>query len=396
MQLNLDYSALGCIMINMKRSQHNKILSDLKRKMVFLSGPRQVGKSWLAREIAKDFSRPAYLNWDNSQDRDVISHQAWPRDSDLVVFDELHKMDGWKNFLKGIYDTKDASTSILVTGSARLETFRQSGDSLAGRYYLHRLLPISPSEAAHAGEPKPLAHFMERGGFPEPFLVEDAKEAGRWRRFYLDGLIREDILSLENIRELRAMNVLVELLRRRVASPLSYQSLSEDVGISPNTVRRYIEVLEALYIVFRIYPHSRSIARSQVQQPKLYFYDSALVEDLGSRLENHVAVSLLKELWLREDEDGIRRELRYLRTKENKEADFLLTVDDSPRLAVEVKTKDREISSGLYYFCSKYGFRGLQLVGELRLEYDRDSIEVRSAQPWLDSIASKPWIYDIL
>lgn len=354
--------------------------------MVFLSGPRQVGKSWLAREMAKNFERPLYLNWDNRQDKEIILRQAWPGNSDLLVFDEIHKMPEWKNFLKGIYDTKPETMAILVTGSARLETFRQSGDSLAGRYYHHRLFPISPAEAMQAGEKRNLAHFLERGGFPEPFLAEDAINAGRWRRFYLDGLIREDILSFENIRELRAMNLLVNLLRERVASPLSYQSLSEDIGAAPNTVRRYIEILEALYIVFRIYPHNRSIARSLAQQPKLYFFDTALVENEGARLENHVAVSLLKELCMREDADGIRRELRYLRTKEGRETDFLIAVENSPRLAVEVKAGEREVSPGLSYFCSKYGMPGLQLVGDLRLEYEQDGIEVRRAHIWLEGI----------
>lgn len=370
----------------MKRSQGDKILTDLKRKMVFLSGPRQVGKSWLARELAGKFEKPLYLNWDNRQDREILLRQAWPGESDLLVFDEIHKMPEWKNYLKGVYDTKRAATSILVTGSARLETFRQSGDSLAGRYFHHRLLPISPSEAMQAGEAKDLAHFLERGGYPEPFLAADAAEAGRWRRFYLDGLIREDILSFENIRELRAMNLLVELLRSRVASPLSYQSLSEDIGAAPNTVKRYIEILEALYIVFRIYPNSRSVARALTQQPKLYFYDTALVDDSGARLENHVALGLLKELYRREDADGIRRQLGYLRTKEGRETDFLIAVGNTPRLAVEVKTSDRDISPDLAYFCAKYGMKGLQLVGDLRLEYDQDNVEVREAQSWLEKV----------
>ena len=374
----------------MQRIQSAKILSDLRRKMVFLSGPRQVGKSWLARELSKSFRTPIYLNWDNRQDREIVLRQTWPGDSDLIVFDEIHKMPEWKNYLKGVYDTKREPTAILVTGSARLETFRQSGDSLAGRYYHHRLLPISPAEAAQAGESRDQAHFLERGGFPEPFLAEDAAEAGRWRRYYLDGLIREDILTFENIRELRAMNLLVSLLRGRVASPLSYQSIAEDIGAAPNTVRHYIEILEALYIVFRIYPHNRSIARSLTQQPKLYFFDTALVEDGCARLENHVALSLLKELCLREDADGIRRELRYLRTKEGREIDFLITVDDLPRLAVEVKTSEREISPGLSYFCGRYGMHGLQLVGNLRLEYEQDNIEVREAQKWLEGIGTRP------
>jgi hypothetical protein len=370
----------------MKRSQSEKILTDLKRKMVFLSGPRQVGKSWLAMELAKNFSKPLYLNWDNGQDKEIVLRQAWPSDSDLVIFDEIHKMPSWKNYLKGVYDTKRNETAILVTGSARLETFRQSGDSLAGRYFRHRLLPFSPAETKEAGEAASLSHFLERGGFPEPFLAKDETDAGRWRKFYLDGLIREDILNFENIRELKAMNLLVNLLRNRVASPLSYTSLSEDIGVSPNTIKRFIEILEALYIVFRVYPHHRSIARSIAQQPKLYFFDTALVEDPGARLENHVALSILKELYIREDADGLGRELRYLRTKEGKETDFLISVEDSPRLAVEVKTGERAISPNLKYFCTRYGMDGLQLVGDLRLEYDENGIHVRQAQRWLEAI----------
>jgi predicted AAA+ superfamily ATPase len=374
----------------MERIQRARILRDLGRKMVFLSGPRQVGKSWLAKDLSKEFNRPIYLNWDNSQDRDLILRQAWTSDRDLVVFDEIHKMPGWKGYLKGVYDTKPGGMAILVTGSARLETYRQSGDSLAGRYFQHRLFPLCPAEAAAAGEKRSLDHFLERGGFPEPFLAETDDDAKRWRRFYLDGLIREDILSFENIRELRAMNLLVELLRERVASPLSYQSLGEDTGAAPNTVKRYVEILEALYIVFRIYPHHRSIARSLLQQPKLYFFDTALVKGgPGPRLENHVALALRKELALREDEDGTPRELRYLRTKEGREADFIVSVEDSPRLAVEVKTQERDIAPGLSYFCGRYGIPGLQLVGDLRLEYEQGGVEVRCLQPWLESIESQ-------
>ncbi len=374
----------------MERLQHDRILKDLSKKMVLLSGPRQVGKSWLANDIAREFSRPLYLNYDNPQDRDLLLRQAWPSTTDLLIFDEIHKMEGWKGYLKGVYDTKPAGNSILVTGSARLETFRQSGESLAGRFFQHRLFPLTPSEVHATGEAGTLDHFLSRGGFPEPFLAETDTEAGRWRRFYLDGLIREDILSFENIRELKSMNLLVELLRERVASPLSYQGLGEDIGISPNTVKHYIEILEALYIVFRIYPHHKSIARSLLQQPKLYFFDTGLVgRGHGPKLENHVALALLKELALREDADGIPRTLRYLRTKEGRETDFLVAVEDSPRLAVEVKSTDREISPDLSYFCGKYGLPGLQLVGDLRLERDETRIRVRRAQDWLAGLQTE-------
>jgi predicted AAA+ superfamily ATPase len=296
-------------------------------------------------------------------------------------------MEGWKNYLKGVYDTKPDSVSFLVTGSARLETFRQSGDSLAGRYFLHRLLPIAPSEARWAGEKKPLDHFLERGGFPEPFLSDSAPEAGLWRRQYLDSLIREDILTFENILQLKTMNLLVELLRKRVASPLSYQSLSEDLKVSPNTVKHYLEILEALYIVFRIYPYHKSISRSLLQQPKVYFFDCGLVDgDPGKRLENLIAVSVLKELCMREDRDGKKRNLSYLRTKDGKEVDFVIIEAEEVKLMLEVKSSDREISDGLRYFNGRYAFAGTQLVGELRLETNNGQLSVRRALDWLENI----------
>jgi uncharacterized protein len=367
-----------------RRSQAKVIARDLEKKMVLLSGPRQVGKSYLARAIAEGFRAPLYLNHDSAQDRTIIAKQAWRSTTDLVILDELHKMRGWKSYLKGLFDTRPKHRRILVTGSARLETFRQSGDSLAGRYFLHRLLPISPAEAAADAIDASLEHFLERGGFPEPFLTEEPADAGRWRRQYIDGLVRDDILTFENVQALRAISLLLELLRERVCSPASYQSLSEDLGISPNTVKRYIEILEALYIVFRVQPHARSIARSLHRQPKLYFYDTGLVKgDEGQRLENMVAVCLQKHLMLLEDRDGLARHLRYLRTKDGKEVDFVLVQEDRPLLMIEVKASDRDLSPGLTFFHDRYAISGVQLVGDLRVESESGGLAVLRAMDWL-------------
>jgi predicted AAA+ superfamily ATPase len=358
----------------MERQQTQYILHDLSKKMVFLSGPRQSGKTWLSKYIMQNFK---FGIRDNYQDRDIIIHQGWPAKTDLIVFDEIHKMPEWKNFLKGVWDTRTSSQAILVTGSARLETFRQSGDSLAGRYYHHRLFPFTPEEIFAIGASYSLEYFLERGCFPEPFLAEDTVEAQRWRRQYLDGLIREDILTYENIGQLRAMNLLVELLRSRVASPLSYQSLAEDIGVSPNTVKHYMDILEALYIIFRIYPYHHSIARSLKQQAKVYFFDIALVNGIPQRLENFVALSLYRHICFKEDIDGLRRNLYYIRTKEGKEVDFLIVKEGNPERMFEVKSSDRTIDSNLYYFYERYHFPATQLVADLRQDFTSKDIEVR-------------------
>ncbi|HLD22071.1 MAG TPA: ATP-binding protein, partial [Patescibacteria group bacterium] len=306
----------------MKRTQYAAILKDLRKKMVFLVGPRQAGKTYLAKKIATSFQHPVYLNYDKRADRKIIQDEAWLESTDLLILDELHKMPDWKTYIKGVFDTKTAHLCILVTGSARLDTFRSGGESLAGRQFTHHLFPFSPAELHDTPFSKNIDRFMQRGGFPEPFLVETGEDADRWRMQYIDGLIREDILDFENIHNLRAIQLLLDMLREMVGSPISYSSIAYDVGISPMTVKKYINILESLYIVFRVTPFTKNIARSLLKEPKIYFFDTGMVlNDTGKRFENMVAVCLLKYVYERIDYRGKRTALHYLRTKEGKEVD---------------------------------------------------------------------------
>jgi uncharacterized protein len=234
------------------RPQEEKIRQDLEKKIVFLVGPRQTGKTWLAKKIMRNFEGALYLNFDNSKDRETIRNQNWLSTTPLIVFDELHKMKKWKNYLKGVFDTKPAGMRILVTGSARLDTFRKGGDSLAGRFFRHRLLPLSVRELSFNKIDTPLQRLIERGGFPEPLLAASSEDADRWRQLYADGLVRIDILDFERIHNLHSMQLVFDLLRERVGSPVSAASIGRDVGISPVTVQRYFKILEDLYIVFRV------------------------------------------------------------------------------------------------------------------------------------------------
>ena len=371
----------------MKRYQKAAILRDLEKKMVFLAGPRQAGKTTLAKEIAKGFLTSTYLNYDRLEDRAIIQREAWLDSSELIILDEIHKMPKWKNYLKGVFDTKPASQRILVTGSARLEIFNQMGDSLAGRYFLHRLLPLSPAECAKVGASYPIERFLERGGFPEPFLEENKIDADRWRLQYVDSLLRTDVLDFDNIQNLKAIQLLFELLRKRVGSPISYQSLGEDIGISPNTVKKYIQILEALYIVFRVTPFSKNIARSILKEPKIYFFDNGLVEgDAGAKFENLVAFCLLKTTFAKVDYEAKRYSLHYLHTKEKQEVDFALVCDQKIEKMIEAKHADSSIHPALRYFQTKYQFPAIQLVKELKNERMEEGIEVISGSKFLKSL----------
>ena len=365
------------------------IIDDLNKKIVFIVGPRQVGKTWLAKKIGEQFSNTTYLNYDSFEDREIIKSESWINTTELLILDELHRMSDWKNYLKGLFDTREANLKILVTGSARLDTFHQSGDSLAGRFFAHRLLPFSMAELREDFRGKDMDHFLSRGGFPEPFLANSERNAKRWQNQYIDGLIREDILNFEHIKDLNAMKTVFELLRRGVGSPVSYASIARDINASPTTVVKYVSILEALYIIFKVTPFSNNIARSLLKAPKIYFFDTALViGDEGAKFENHVALGLKKHVLASHDSLGENLGLQYLRTKDEKEVDFCISKLDGINgaeidIAIEVKSSDKSLSKNLLYFCSRYGFKGIQLVRNLKRERSVKGIDIRKAGDYL-------------
>jgi uncharacterized protein len=370
----------------MNRLQKSNIIKDLENKMVFLCGPRQVGKTWLAKEIAKGFKNSVYLNYDRFEDQEIIKREGWIESTDLLILDEIHKMPEWKNFLKGIFDTKLSHLRILVTGSARLDTLRHAGDSLAGRFFRHRLLPLSIAEISQSDRPElaDVDRLIERGGFPEPFLANDPVDADRWRMQYIDGMIRTDVIDFERIDHFKALKLIVELLRRRVGSPISYRSISEDVALSPNTVKKYVSLLEALYIVFPVAPFSTNVARSLLKEPKIYFYDTGLVVgDEGAKFENFIALSLLKHVYAVSDYQGRQADLRYIRTKDGEEVDFCVVIDEKPKSMIETKVQAADMPPTLKKFHEKYHIPSILLVKSLKREQKIKDIEIRRADKYL-------------
>ncbi|MEE4144142.1 MAG: ATP-binding protein [Halieaceae bacterium] len=377
----------------MNRYLLDQIATDLRRKMVLLTGPRQVGKTTLCRQIMSGFPPAQYLNWDVLGDRNILNRQSWNPNASLLALDEIHKMPDWKNWLKGVVDGKPAGQALLVTGSARMETWRQSGDSLAGRYLAFRLHPISVREwrdQQGGSAAAALARILERGGFPEPCLADKTEDADRWRRQYFTDLIREDVLEFSRLQEINTMRLFVELLRERVGSPLSLAAIARDLAVSPTTLKRYLDILQALYIVFAVSPWHRNLARAILQTPKVYFFDTGLVRgDEGIRLENAVATLLLKQVHFLQDAHGRPASLHYLRTKDGAEVDFALGDDNRLTHLIECKLSDNAPHRALANFASRFpGVEAIQLVRDLRQEEYRSGIRITDAAEWLAGLAA--------
>mgnify|MGYP000341707217 CR=1 FL=1 len=372
----------------MERYLAEYVRKDHSQKMILLSGPRQSGKTTLVRQL---FDTYDYFNFDSEDDRKALKHKRWRRDVDAVLFDELHKMPQWKQWLKGIYDTEQTHPRIVVTGSANLEMFRRVGDSLAGRYFSYRLHPLDLEEITRFQSQDSTVAFktlMACSGFPEPYLQGDKIFYKRWRKTHLDIILRQDWLDLFSVRSLKKIELLVDCLVARAACSISYTNIAQDLHVDVKTVQNWIMILENFYAVFRVIPYHHNIARSLLKEPKVYFYDAVRVCDPGARLENLVACALLKRLHFLEDTQGCLTKLHYLRTKEGKEVDFLVVIDDRPVAAIEVKTSDDPISKSLIYFQKKLkGVEHWQLVFNIGREYDTpQGIKVRSLIPFLRDI----------
>lgn len=375
----------------MKRYLTKYIQEDLDKKIILVTGPRQTGKTTLSKMLKNNFD---YFNFDNLDDRLSLQKKSWDRSKELVIFDELHKLKNWKSWLKGVYDTEGMPPSILVTGSAKLDTYRKVGDSLAGRFFQFRMHPLDLKEINTFLTPENLEDELDKllifGGFPEPFLNGTIRFYNRWKKSHLDIILKQDLIDLENVQQIIQIETLIQLLKNSVASPVSYSSLARDLQCSDKTIKRWLTILENMYVIFKVPPFHKNIARAIQKTPKFYFYDTGqVIGDSGIKLENTVACALQKEIHFREDCFGETRKLYYLRNKDGKEVDFCITTDDNPSLMVEVKWKDGNLNPNFEIFKKFFPqIKMIQVTKELKREKTfPNGAEIRIAHNWLSELS---------
>ncbi|MGQ0655661.1 MAG: ATP-binding protein [Betaproteobacteria bacterium] len=342
--------------MNAARYLETDVTEALRKKMVLIGGPRQVGKTTFALGFLgpkADAKHPADLNWDHPAVPPRLRRAELPAGEPLLLLDEIHKYARWRNLLKGIYDTEKSRRRIIVTGSARLDYYRKGGDSLAGRYRYFRLHPFSLRELNATPSRADLAALLKFGGFPEPLFAQNEAEHRIWRRDRIARVVREDLRDLEQVREISLIEHLVEMLPARVGSPLSVKSLREDLQVDHKTAERWLQILENLYVCFRIAPYGAPRVRAVKKERKLYMWDWSEVEAPGARFENLVASQLLKYCHWAEDTEGHAMELRYLRDTDKREIDFVVLKNRKPLFAVECKSGEAAIGPALRYFAER-------------------------------------------
>jgi predicted AAA+ superfamily ATPase len=339
--------------VSIQRYLEADVAADLADRMVFVGGPRQVGKTTFALGLLdgkQNESSPAYLNWDVLADRANIIAGRLPAGQPRIIFDEIHKYAQWRNLMKGLFDKNKSVVSFIVTGSARLDYYRKGGDSLQGRYHYYRLHPFSTMEGSARPDKELVRRLLRFGGFPEPFLKAEDRFHRRWLREHAERVIHEDLRDLEGVREVSMLELLLHYLPACVGSPLSVNSLANLLQVAHETIEHWLAIFDRLYVSYRLAPFGARRIRAVKKEKKLYFWDWSRVENPGARFENMVAGHLLKYCHFIEDTQGHAMEWRYLRDTDKREVDFVVLRDNRPEFAVECKSGERQAAPACRYF----------------------------------------------
>lgn len=354
------------------------IEADLREKMVLLSGPRQVGKTTLALKLLNgDETHPAYFNWDSTDDQQRILNQEFPPNQTLIVFDEIHKYKRWRNFLKGLYDKTKSRRQYLITGSARLDLYRRGGDALTGRYHFYQLHPLSLREVDKHCGPDFVELLLKYSGFPEPFFAQSEKRLRRWQMEKKHQVLKDDLRDLERVEEVVLISRLADHLPNLVGSPLSINSLREDLQVAHSTVSNWLNILERLFILFRIPPFGARKIRAVKKEAKAYLWDWSVIPENGPRFENFVACQLLKYCHFVENTEGYPMELQYIRDTDKREVDFVVSKGGQPIFAVECKVGGCEISQPMFYFAKRLKIPKFYLVHLGKKDYEHATSPIR-------------------
>lgn len=403
-----------------ERSSYNNLWNYFKplKQMVFISGPRQAGKTTFSKLISATFPNSIYVNWDIIENKrkftdDPLFYEKINRkdfSKPLVILDEIHKFPSWKDYLKGAYDRDGENFKFLITGSGRLDLYQKGSDSLAGRYFLFHLWPFTLAELgkqsmpfdnfindplkARVSDSAPLLTIwdglLKCSGFPDPFLKNERQFYNIWSETYRKQLIREDVRDLAAIIKVEQAELLYSILINRIGSTLSLNNLAHNINVSFDTVKSWLRVFDNYFLTFRLSSWSKKISRAILREKKSYLFDFGCIPDPSALFENAVALELKRAVTSWTETGRGSYGLYFVRNKEKQEVDFLITQNDKPFLLIECKESETKVSPSLIKIQNQLKVGAIQLVNRpnfLReVSNDNQKIVVTSAVDWLGTL----------
>lgn len=373
-------------------------------KMLFVTGPREVGKTSYILNQIKNLGG-SYFNWDDLAVRKAYKNDRnfFTKESQLqefIVFDEMQKRNKWKNILTNIYDAYKSDYKFIVPGNARFDYLRRRGDGLSGTYHDCHMFPASvatvlnkPLKEYHLGidlirdvqdssnhvDQDTLDLLFNFGGFPEPLIRGTKAFQKRWQERHVQLIVRDELSSLSNLKNLDTIETLVDLLEHRVSSPVSFNSLAGNLSSNHTSVKQWLKQLEKVMLSFHISTWSEGINRALKKNPKVYFYDWSFVRNKGARFENFVATNLLKAITLWNEKSQNIYELFYIRTYDGQEVDFCISKNKIPWLLIEVKHGKPNTSSAIRKFQYKFDIPAVVLTREENWNREKENVFLLSA-----------------
>jgi len=339
----------------------------LERRVLLLSGPRQCGKTTLARELESDETE--YRTLDDGTLREAAENDPQgfiKRSARTLIIDEVQRIPSLLPAIKKAVDEDTRFGQYLLTGSTNIQSLPTVRESLAGRIAKIRLRPLAQGEIERAPSrfidsafeqsfSRSSAHYDRdavleiafRGGFPEPMLLTD-RGRKRWHTDYVNAILERDLKKIARIHRKNAMRELVHTLAAWSGKFMDLSAIGSGLSIQRSTIETYINALETLYIVERVYPWTKTDYARVGKQSRLFMVDSGLMASLLSwkmdqvRLDSDRSGKLIEtfafnEIMAHVDTSDGRYELFHYRDREKREIDFLIEREDNALLGIEIK-----------------------------------------------------------
>ena len=322
------------------------VLLSSQYKVITITGPRQSGKTTLAKKVFPNYSYFTLESPDVRTMANLDPRKFLTTDKKGIILDEIHNVPELLSYIQEIVDSTENEIQFILTGSNNFSLLNKVSQSLAGRTAILKLLPFSIKELATIDNDFTIEDYLEKGFYPA--IYAQHKEPTRAYRNYYETYLERDVRQLINLKDLRLFQIFIRLCAGRTANLFNASAMSNEVGVSVPTIKSWISVLEASYIIFLVQPYYENIGKRLVKTPKLYFYDVGLASYLlgienknqmsrdplrGALFENMVVSDILKSRF----NEGKESNLYFYRDSNGNEID-ILQKNGNQLTAIEIKS----------------------------------------------------------